>query len=110
MNSFVRLHLESYATKSLFHTLLQPLLHKAAQSDITVRTVQLSTNGLNSCADARCLTVSASEENNSCFILVHAHISKRAIAMRCTAKQSVKFSSSPLTSISNRSPVDTCPS
>lgn len=66
MNSFARLHLQCCATKSLFHTLLQPLLHEAAQSHqaqsgIIVQTVQLSKNGLNSRADGGCLTIPALE-------------------------------------------------
>lgn len=63
MNSFARLHLQCCATKSLFHTLLQPFLHESAQSHeaqsgIIVQTVQLSKNGLNSRADGGCITIS----------------------------------------------------
>lgn len=69
MNSFARLHLQCCATKSLFHTLLQPLLHESAQSHeaqsgITVETVQLSKNGLNSRADGGCITISALKQTN----------------------------------------------
>lgn len=53
MNSFALLYLQCCATKSLFHTLLDPLLHEASQSHqvqsgIVMQAVQLSKNGLNS--------------------------------------------------------------
>lgn len=101
MNSFARLHLQCCDTKSLFHTLLQPLLHESAQSHeaqsgIIVQTVQLSKNGLNNRADGRCLTISALKKQTSkptnkptCLTLVHIGISKRLIVINCIYKQSV---------------------
>lgn len=98
MNSFARLHLQCSATKSLFHTLLQPLLHESAQSHeaqsgIIVQTVQLSKNGLNSRADGGCITISALKQANKThwLVFVHIGISKRLIVINCTYKQSVIF-------------------
>lgn len=64
MNSFGRLHLQCCATKSLFHTLLQPLLHEAAKVIkqkvvLLCRQCSLAKNGLNSRADDACFIISA---------------------------------------------------
>lgn len=106
MNSFARLHLQCYATKSLFHTLLQPLLHEAAQSHqaqsgITVQTVQLSRNSLKSSVDCGCVRIPALEPTTTPpppprLTVVPADIFKRLMVMKGISKQSVKFLLSPL--------------
>lgn len=102
MNSFARLHLQCYATKSLFHTLLQPLLHEAAQSHqaqsgITVQTVQLSRNSLKSIVDCGYVRIPALEPTPTPRLtVVPTDIFKRLMVMKGISKQSVKFLLSPL--------------